>query len=137
MELAMIKLKAHQNNQSNENDGFPKFIGHEDYNPNHHWKMKSSSNLISSWKEMKPLIGRKDFFMTLALGISPRQRYGKVQVGSATRECRRVWGNEPTHSQVDSHFGSWSLDGFPNLQRTIGRVKSHWIENFFISLESS
>jgi hypothetical protein len=33
MELAMIKLKAHQNNQGKENDGFPKFIGHEDYYP--------------------------------------------------------------------------------------------------------
>jgi hypothetical protein len=75
--------------------------------------------------------------MTLALGISPRQRYGKVQAGSATRECRRVWGNEHTHSQVDSHFGSWSLNGLPNFQRTTGRVKIHWIENFFISLESS
>jgi hypothetical protein len=33
MELAMIKLKAHLNNQKNENDGFPKFIGHEVYYP--------------------------------------------------------------------------------------------------------
>jgi len=34
-------------------------------------------------------------------------------------ECRKMWRNEPLHSQVSSHFGSWSFDGFPNLQRTI------------------
>jgi hypothetical protein len=25
---------------------------------------------------------------------------------SCSRECRRVWGNELTHSQVGSHFGT-------------------------------
>jgi hypothetical protein len=30
-------------------------------------------------------------------------------------ECRRVWENEPSHSQGNSHLGSWSLEGFPNL----------------------
>jgi len=33
MEFAMIKLKAHKNNQGKEKDGFPKFIGHEDIYP--------------------------------------------------------------------------------------------------------
>ncbi len=47
-------------------------------------------------------------------------------------ECRRMWGNEFAHS---SHFGNWSLDGFPNLQKNISRVKIHWIKKFFISLE--
>jgi hypothetical protein len=36
---------------------------------------------------------------------------------------------------VSSHLGSWSLDGLSNLQRAIARVKIHWIEEFFISLE--
>jgi hypothetical protein len=27
---------------------------------------------------------------------------------SCSRECTRVWGNEPSHSQVNFHFGSWS-----------------------------
>jgi hypothetical protein len=35
------------------------------------------------------------------------------------------------------HFGSWSLDGLPNLQRVIVGVKTQWLEDFFISLESS
>ncbi len=38
--MAMIKIKAHQDNQDKEYDGFPKFIGHEDYYPilNGVWK---------------------------------------------------------------------------------------------------
>jgi hypothetical protein len=24
------------------------------------------------------------------------------------RECARMWGNEPPHSQMNSHFGSWN-----------------------------
>jgi hypothetical protein len=39
--------------------------------------------------------------------------------------------------QVNSHFGSWSLDGHLNLQMEIEGVKNHWIEEFLISLESS
>ncbi len=34
-----------------------------------------------------------------------------------------MWGNEPSHSQVNSHFGSWNPDGFSNIQRAIARVK--------------
>jgi hypothetical protein len=33
MEMAIIKLKAHQNNQGREKDGSSKFIGHENYYP--------------------------------------------------------------------------------------------------------
>jgi len=32
---------------------------------------------------------------------------------------------EPTHSQGDSHFGSWNSDGISNLQRVILKVKIH------------
>jgi hypothetical protein len=55
---------------------------------------------------------------------------------SHSRECERVWGNELTHSQVDSHFGSWSPYEVPNIQRMIWKVKNHWIEDFFIPLET-
>jgi hypothetical protein len=52
----------------------------------------------------------------------------------------RVWESmriEFPHSQVNSHFGSWSLDGLSNLQEVIAGVKTHGIEEFLISLESS
>jgi hypothetical protein len=48
-----------------------------------------------------------------------------------------MWGNEPPHSQVSSHFGRWSPNRFLNFQRVIAGVETHWIEDFFISLESS
>jgi hypothetical protein len=38
---------------------------------------------------------------------------------------------------MSSHFGSWSHDGLSNLQRKIAGVKTHFIKNFFISLEIS
>jgi hypothetical protein len=43
--------------------------------------------------------------------------------------------NEHSHSQVNSHFASWSPDGLPNFQRAIAKVKTHCIEEFFISLK--
>ncbi len=55
---------------------------------------------------------------------------------SYSQKCRRVWRNEPSHSQVNSHFESWNLNGFSNFQKAITKPKTHWIEEFFISLES-
>jgi len=37
---------------------------------------------------------------------------------------------------MNSHFGSWSPNGLSNLQRATAGVKTHYIEEFFISLES-
>jgi hypothetical protein len=81
---------------------------------------------------------------TLALGLWPRQGFAKVwaKTGheshiSCSRKCKRVWGNEPSHFQVNSHFGSWSPDGLLNFQRAIAGVKIHWIKNFLISLKRS
>jgi hypothetical protein len=54
-----------------------------------------------------------------------------------SRECRKVWGNEPSHSQDNSHFRKWSPDGFLNVQKAITRVKTQWLLAFFISLKSS
>jgi hypothetical protein len=35
-----------------------------------------------------------------------------------------------------STLGVWSFDGNPNLQKAIVKVKTQWIEEFIISLES-
>jgi hypothetical protein len=64
----------------------------------------------------------------------------KKKVGSHitySRECKKMWGNEPSHSQGNSHFGRWTPDGLPKLQRVIWRVKTQWFMALFISLESS
>jgi hypothetical protein len=54
-----------------------------------------------------------------------------------SRECKKVWGSEPSHSQGNSHFGKCSPGGLPKLQRAIWGVKIQWIVAFFISLEIS
>jgi hypothetical protein len=54
---------------------------------------------------------------------------------SCSWECKRMRGNELTHSQMSSHFGNWSPDGFQNVQREIIGVKTHWINKVLISLE--
>jgi hypothetical protein len=46
-----------------------------------------------------------------------------------------MWGNEPSHPQVNSPFGNWSHNGFPNFQKAIIRVKTDRFEGFFISLK--
>ncbi len=80
---------------------------------------------------------------TLVLGSRPKQGLMKVRTKRAPKnhiscswECKGVWGNKLSHSPVNSHFESWSPNGFPNFQRAIARDKTHWIEEFFISLES-
>ncbi len=48
------------------------------------------------------------------------------------RECE----NEHSHSQMNSHVGSWGPGGLPKLQRAIAKVKTPRLEEFFISLNS-
>ncbi len=57
------------------------------------------------------------FVVTLTLGLRPRQGVARVWVKKKTQEShhilpgvQRVWGHEPSHSQVNSHVGSWNLE---------------------------
>ncbi len=34
---------------------------------------------------------------------------------TCSRECKKVWGNEPSHSQGNSHFGRWESTGTPKF----------------------
>ncbi len=76
-------------------------------------KVKSSIPNISTYVHLKSVT-------TLILGSRPKQGLAKVRAKNETRESHfmlpglweygKVWGNEPSHSQVHSHFGSWNLD---------------------------
>jgi hypothetical protein len=78
------------------------------------------------------------YVATLALGLWPRQGCGpREEARESHLMLPRVWRNEHSHSQVSSHFGSWSAGGLPKFQRAIARVKTHWIEELIISLERS
>jgi hypothetical protein len=71
-------------------------------------------------------------------GVEARRSPGVTShTPGSVRKCEGVWGNEPSHSQGNSHFGRWSLGGLPKLQRAIARVKPQCLVAFFITLESS
>ncbi len=61
----------------------------------------------------------------LSLGLAIKARCHKVAgqegnsgVTSHAPGVQRVWGNEPSHSQVNSHVGSWSPEWIPeSLER--------------------
>jgi hypothetical protein len=73
-----------------------------------------------------------DSVATLALGSWPRRRLARVWAKRSVRECE----DEDSHSQVSSHFGSWSPGGLLNLQKNdcSGQNTLHW--GVIISLES-
>jgi hypothetical protein len=58
--------------------------------------------------------------------VEPRERPRNVG------ECE----DEHSHSQVNSHVGSWSPIGLSNLQKVIAKVKTPHLEKFFISLKN-
>jgi hypothetical protein len=82
---------------------------------------------------------------TLTLGLRPRQGGYKVtgQRGGPkshltcsrdVQRVERVWGNEPSHSQMNSHCGSWSHKCTPEfLERNCnGQNPSVWIVLYII-----
>jgi hypothetical protein len=61
---------------------------------------------------------------TLALGLRPRQGVARLRAKSETQEShhmlpkvQRVWGNEPSHSQVNSNYVSWSPKWTPKFSK--------------------
>jgi predicted aconitase len=67
-----------------------------------------------------------------SLGLATQaKRVTRVRAKISVKECE----DEDSHSQVGSHFGSWSPGGLPNLQRVIEEVKTLAVRRFFISLE--
>jgi len=60
-------------------------------------------------------------------GCGPRKKPGNEG------KCE---GMNPHIPKGASTLGVWSPDGLLNLQRAIARVKTQWIEDFFISLEN-
>ncbi len=74
--------------------------------------------------------------VTKARGYKVASQEGSTEVMShapgSARKCERIYPHTP---KGNSHFGSWSPGRFPNVQKAITRVKTQWIEKFFISLE--
>ncbi len=92
--------------------------------------MRSSSFTINL------LVSSTNSVATLALGSRPRQGGCKVagQVGDPGAlhmlpGVQRMWGNEPSHSQVNSHVGSWSPERTPESSERDcrGQISSPWV----------
>jgi hypothetical protein len=81
-----------------------------------------------------PLLLVGESVVTLALGLRPRQGVARWRAKRETREhvtCPReckVWGNQPSHSQVNSHVGSWSPKRTPESseRNCRGQNSSSW-----------
>ncbi len=61
---------------------------------------------------------------TLALGLRPKQGVARLRAKRETREShhmllgiQRMWGHEPSHSQVNSNVGSWSPKRTPKSSK--------------------
>jgi hypothetical protein len=73
---------------------------------------------------------------TLALGSRPRQGLARLQAKRKPESEGKCKGMNPHTPKGASTLGVWSPHGLLNLQRAIVGVKTKWIENFLISLES-
>jgi hypothetical protein len=78
------------------------------------WKSWQGFNGWTTWQISKPWIDIS-IVATLALGSQPRQGVARLRAKRKTQESHhmlpgvpRMWGNEPSNSQVNSHVGSWS-----------------------------
>jgi len=61
---------------------------------------------------------------------------GSQESHNTPGSVRRCEGMNP-HTPREFHFWSWNPGGFLNFQKAIARVKTQWLEEFFISMESS
>jgi hypothetical protein len=76
--------------------------------------------------------------VTLTLGLWPKQRglqgcRPKGSLGVTTTcswKCRKVWGNESSHSQGNSHFGKWNPVAFWIFRRRLQGSKLNGLRSY-------
>jgi hypothetical protein len=73
---------------------------------------------------------------SLGLATKARDCKGEGPEGSSG-VMSHVSGNVEECDGMNPTLPNKSFDGLPNFQTTIAGVKTHWIETFLISLESS
>jgi hypothetical protein len=73
---------------------------------------------------------------TLALGLQPKQGLARLQAKRKPESEGKCEGMTLHTLKGTYTLGIWSLGGLPNFQRTIVGVRTQWIEDFIISLES-
>jgi hypothetical protein len=78
----------------------------------------------------------KGHVATLALGSWPRQGLTRLRAKRRPGSEGKCEGMNLHSPKGASTLGVWRPSGLPNFQRAIARVKTQWIEEFFISLKS-
>jgi hypothetical protein len=71
-----------------------------------------------------------------SLGSQPKQGVTRLQAKreaqeshfSCSRECERMWGNEPSHSQVNSHCGSWTPKWTPKSSERSCKGQNSYVQ---------
>jgi len=76
------------------------------------------------------------YVATLALSSRPRQGFTRLRAKRKPMSEGKCEGMNPHTPKGASTLGVWSPDGLLNFQKGITRVKTQWIEKFFISLKS-
>jgi len=78
-----------------------------------------------------------------SLGLATKAKVCKVAGQEGNWESQHIPGSVKKcegmnpHTPREFHLGNWSPSGLLNLQRGIAGVKTQWLEEFFISMESS
>jgi hypothetical protein len=111
-------------------------------------KNHSIGLIIPPWNVMPPccdIMIRGSVCRNPSLGLATKARAckgvgraGSLEVTShapgSAKECKGMSPHTPKWTPI---LGIWVSNGLPNLQRAITGVKTHWIEAFLISFESS
>jgi hypothetical protein len=97
---------------------------------------KFESNFVLNQKIIlnKNISKLSQFVTTLTLGSRPMQGFTRLRATRKPRSEGKCEGMNPHIPKGASTLKVWSHDGLPNLQKTIVRVKTKWIKEFFISL---
>jgi hypothetical protein len=67
--------------------------------------------------------------MTKARACKVANQEGNSGITSNVPRNAKVWGNEPSHSQMNSHFGNWSHNGLRIFKRRLQESKPIGLKN--------
>jgi hypothetical protein len=99
--------------------------------PSHQGICTYTKNIVKGYRN--PSLG----FVTKARVCKVASQEGSLGVTShAPRNVGKCEGMNPHTSKGAFHFGNWNPNGLPNFHRAISGVKTQFIEELFISLQS-
>ncbi len=101
------------------------------FNPNVSFLRFSNTFFISNLYCRNPSLG----LATKARGCKVAGQVGDLGALHMLPRVQRVWENEPSHSQVNSHVGSWSLERTPKSSKRDCRGQNSLPQRFLYIIE--